>query len=128
MGNEHEAIERVVQLYIDGACDGDAAKLREAFHENAWMFGSMSGKRYDVPIAEYFAMADGNPADTDGSYKARIVSIEQVGDAATAVVEEEGFWGTVSFTDFFTLARIDGAWKIVNKAFVHTAGEPPAFD
>ena len=39
---------------------------------------------------------------------------------------EEGFWGTVSFVDFFTLARIDGAWKIVNKAFVHTDGEPPA--
>ena len=65
------------------------------------------------------------PADVDGSYKARVTSIEQVGDAATAVVEEEGYWGTVSFTDFFTLAKLDGAWKIVNKTFVHTGGEPP---
>jgi Putative lumazine-binding len=29
-------------------------------------------------------------------------------------------------TDFFTLAQIDGAWKIVNKTFAHTGGELPA--
>jgi Putative lumazine-binding len=51
---------------------------------------------------------------------------KQVRDAAFAVLEEEGCWGTVSFTGFFTLARIDGAWKIVNKTFAHTGGEPPA--
>ena len=126
--SDHDAIADVVQLYIDGARDGDAGKLREAFDANARMYGSLGGTRYDTPISEYFAMADGNPADVDGSYKARVVSIEQVGDAATAVVEEEGFWGTVSFTDFFTLACIDGTWKIVNKTFAHTGGEPPAFD
>jgi hypothetical protein len=52
-------------------------------------------------------------------------SAEQVGDAAFAVLEEEGFWGTVSFTDFFTLVKIDGTWTIVNKTFAHTGGEPP---
>ncbi len=31
----------------------------------------------------------------------------------------------MSFTDYFTLARIDGAWTIVNKTFAHTGGEPP---
>ena len=38
-------IERVVRLYIDGAREGDAAKLRDAFHEDAWMFGSIGGRR-----------------------------------------------------------------------------------
>ena len=45
-------IERVVQLYIDGAREGDASKLREAFHEDARMFGSLGGARYDEPIEE----------------------------------------------------------------------------
>jgi hypothetical protein len=49
----------------------------------------------------------------------------QVGDAAFAVLEEQGFWGTASFTDFFTLAQVDGAWRIVNKTSAHTGGEPP---
>jgi hypothetical protein len=124
-GSEQAEITRAVNLYVEGVRDGDAAKLREAFHPQAWMFGSMAGTRYDEPIDELIALVDGKPVDVDGSFQARVVSVEQVGDAAFAVLEEEGFWGTVSFTDFFTLAQIDGTWKIVNKTFAHTAGEPP---
>ena len=124
-GTEQAEITRVVNLYAEGVRDGDAAKLREAFHPQAWMFGSLADTRYDEPIDELIALVDGKPVDVDGSFQARVVSVEHVGDAAFAVLEEDGFWGTVSFTDFFTLARIDGAWKIVNKTFAHTGGEPP---
>jgi hypothetical protein len=124
-GTEQAEITRVVNLYAEGVRDGDAAKLREAFHPQAWMFGSLAGTRYDEPIDELIALVDGKPVDVDGSFQARVVSVEQVGDAAFAVLQEDGFLGTVSFTDFFTLARIDGAWKIVNKTFAHTGGEPP---
>jgi Putative lumazine-binding len=40
-------------------------------------------------------------------------------------VDDVGCWGDVSFVDFFSLVRIDGVWKIVNKCFAHTAGEMP---
>ncbi len=124
--NDRDEITRVVQLCIDGERKGDASKLREAFHEDARMYGNLGDQRLDVPIEELFAMSDGHPADVDGSYRARIISIEQVGDAAIVKVEEEGYWGSVSFTDFFSLASIKGEWKIVNKTFAHTGGEPPA--
>jgi putative lumazine-binding protein len=123
--NDRDEITRVVQLCIDGERSGDASKLREAFHEDARMYGNLGDQRLDVPIEELFAMSDGNPADVDGSYRARIVSVEHVGDAAIVKVEEEGYWGSVSFTDFFSLASIKGEWKIVNKTFAHTGGEPP---
>ena len=123
---EQSAITEVVHLYINGSREGDADKLRRAFHPDARMFGSLAGQRIDVPIDEFFALASGRPADVDGTYEARVVSLEQVGDAATAAIEETGFWGTLSFTDFFSLSRIDGEWKIVNKTFAHTGGEPPA--
>jgi hypothetical protein len=51
--------------------------------------------------------------------------VQQTGDAAVGVVAEEGYWGTVSFIDYFQLARIEGEWKIVSKLFAHTGGEPP---
>jgi hypothetical protein len=124
-GTEAAAISRTVDLYVEGMRNGDAAKLREAFHPDAWMFGSLAGTRYDEPIGELIAMVDGQPVDVDGSFQARVVSVEQIGDAAFVVLEEQGFWGTVSFTDFFTLAQTDGAWRIVNKTFAHTGGEPP---
>jgi hypothetical protein len=125
-GSEKAEITRTVDLYVEGVRNGDGARLREAFHPQAWMFGSVAGTRYDEPIGELIALVEEHPADVDGSFQARLVSVEQVGDVAFAVLEEQGFWGTLSMTDFFTLVQIDGGWTIVNKTFAHTGGEPPA--
>jgi hypothetical protein len=89
------------------------------------MFGSLAGTRHDVPISALFELAASAPADT-GKYQARILSVRPTGDAAVVAVAEESFWGTVSFVDYFLLARINGTWKIVCKLFAHTGGEPPA--
>lgn len=118
LGQETDEISQVVQLYIEGAARGDITKLRKAFHADARMFGQAEGTRYDVPVEEMFKM----PAADTGNYTARIVSIRQTGDAATA---EDHYWGAVSFVDYFSLARINGSWKIVNKVFAHTGGEMP---
>jgi hypothetical protein len=122
--DDYDAIHRVLQLCTEGEAKGDVAKLREAFHADARMFGSIAGERYDGPIAELFALAESEPADT-GNYRSRVLSVQQTGDAAVAVVAEEGYWGSLSFVDYFLLARIEGEWKIVGKLFAHTAGEPP---
>jgi uncharacterized protein YaiE (UPF0345 family) len=121
---DYDAICRVLGLCTEGEAKGDVAKLREAFHADARMFGSLAGERFDVPIEELFALAESEPADT-GNYRSRILSVQQTGDAAVGVVAEEGYWGSVSFIDYFQLARIDGDWKIVCKLFAHTGGEPP---
>jgi hypothetical protein len=121
---DYDAICRVLQMCTEGEANGDVAKLKEAFHEDARMFGSIAGERFDVPIAELFALAESEPADT-GSYRSRVLSVQQTGDAAVGVVAEEGYWGSVTFIDHFQLARIDGEWKIVCKLFAHTGGEPP---
>ena len=121
---DYDAIRDVVQMCLDGEATGNVEKLRTAFHEDARMFGSLAGERYDVPISELMAMSVKAPADT-GQYRSRILSVHQTGDAALATVAEEGYWGTVSFIDYLSLARIDDRWKIVSKLFAHTAGDPP---
>ena len=123
--SDYDAIRRVLELCIEGEAKGDVAKLREAFHADARMFGSIAGTRYDIPIEELFELAESEPADT-GNYRSRILSVQQTGgDAAVAVVAEEGYWESLSFIDHFQLARIAGDWKIVCKLFAHTGGEPP---
>src|ERR671939_129042 len=122
--SDYDAIHRVLELCTEGEAKGDVTKLREAFHPEARMFGSLAGERYDVPIAELFELAQSAPADT-GSYRSRVLSVQQTGDAAVGGLAGEGYWGTVSFIDYFLLARIEGDWKIVCKLFAHTDGEPP---
>lgn len=124
--DELDAINRVLKLYVDGSARGDGTKLREAFHPESRMFGSLGGRRVDIPIETFFELAAQGPADVNGSYRARVESVARVGDAAVATLVEDGFWGRVSFVDFFSLAKIDGRWWIVNKTFAHTGGEPPA--
>jgi putative lumazine-binding protein len=124
--SDHDEIVRVVQLYVEGTRRGDSGPLKEAFHGDARMFGSLAGIRYDVPITDLFELVDSGAADVDGSYQARVVSVQQVGDAAAATLVEEGTWGAVSFVDFFTLVRVDGTWKIASKTFAHTGGAPPS--
>ncbi|HET7129677.1 MAG TPA: nuclear transport factor 2 family protein [Gaiellaceae bacterium] len=123
---EDEAIAGVLRLYIEGAANGDAAKLKEAFHEHARTFGSLNGTRYDISAAEMIELEERSPRNSDGKYTANIMSIDQAGDVATATVEEDGCWGTASFTSFLTLAKIDGRWQIVNKVFAHVSGALPS--
>src|SRR5689334_15896008 len=109
----NQTVAEAVQLYIDGVAAGDAAKLEQGFHESARMYGSVGGQRLDIPIAEMITMIGAKPADVDGSFRGSIRSIDEEGDAAIAIVDEQGFWGALSFVDYFSLSRIDGSWKIV---------------
>ena len=52
----------------------------------------------------------------------KIVDIQIPGTAATATVEEEGCWGTLSFTNFFALAILDGLWQVTCKTLAITGG------
>ena len=121
--DDYDAIAATVQLYIDGSARGDAAKLSEGFHPAAQMYGAVGDDRYDEPITEYIKLMAESPGGE--TLRARITSIVQAGDAASATVVEDGFWGTLSFVTFLTLSRIDGRWRIVNKTFAHTGGEMP---
>ena len=122
--DDYDAIAATVQLYIDGSAQGDAAKLSEGFHPDAQMYGAVGDDRYDEPITEYIKLITDSPGGE--TMRGRISSIVQAGDAATATVLEDGFWGSLSFVTFLTLSRIDGRWRMVNKNFAHTGGELPA--
>ena len=122
--DDYDAIAATVQLYIHGSAQGDAAKLTEGFHPDAQMYGAVGDDREDEPIAEYIKLMAESPGGE--TLRARITSIVQAGDAASATVVEDGFWGTLSFVTFLTLSRIEGRWCIVNKNFAHTGGQMPA--
>jgi len=48
MSQDTTEVTRVVNLYIDGAGNGNADQLNEAFHKSARWFGSMDGVDYDM--------------------------------------------------------------------------------
>jgi hypothetical protein len=123
----HEDLDEVralISLYVDGA-NGDSNKLRQAFHSEATMTGHI-GDSYDTftPISGFMSMVESNPGAAGPIYQATIQSIDLTGDAGVAVLAERDFFGC-DFIDYFTVARIEGRWQIINKTYAHTGGQPP---
>jgi hypothetical protein len=121
---EQAAIEQAIQ-FTSTAPRRVTPRVKGDVSRSGRMLGSIGGQRFDMPIAQMIETLAAQPLDSNGEFSARLTAIEQVGDAATVRLEEDGCWGNISFVDFFTLAKIDGAWKIVNKTFAHTGGEMP---
>ena len=112
--SDNEMIEKTVQFYIDGAKSGKGDDMKPAFHNDATIFGYIGDDLFAGPIQKLFDWNDKNGPATE--LKTRIASIDVVGTIATVRLESDN-WTGHKFTDFFTLLKVEGAWKIMNKVF-----------
>ncbi len=113
-GSEHDVIAKVVQRYIDGARSGRGDDMKPAFHEDATIFGYVGADLLAGPIQKLFDWNDENGPAT--GLQARIADIDLIDTVATVRLELDN-WTGHRFTDLFTLLKVDGEWKIMNKVF-----------
>ncbi len=112
--SEHGAIAKAVQHYIDGAKSGKGDDMKPAFHKDATIFGYAGADLFAGPIQLLFDWNDeSGPA---AELQARIASIDVVDTIATVRLELNNWTGS-RYTDLFTLLKVDGEWKIMNKVF-----------
>ena len=112
--SEHDAIAKTVQHYIDGAKSGSGDDMKPAFHKDATIFGYAGAELFAGPIQQLFDWNDeSGPA---AELEARIASVDVVDTVATVRLELNN-WAGSRYTDLFTLLKVDGEWKIMNKVF-----------
>ncbi len=111
---EHDAIAATLQHYLDGAVSGRSDDMKPAFHEKATIFGYVGPDLVAGPIQELLDWHDENGAAK--TMQARIARIEVSKTVATVRIEIDD-WTGHRFTDLFTLLKVDGEWKIMNKVF-----------
>ena len=112
--HDREAITRTVQIYVDGGKSGKGADMKPAFHKDATIFGYIGPDLFAGPIQGLFDWNDQNGPAT--ALEARIADIDIEGTVATVRIELDN-WTGHRFTDFFTMLKVDGEWKIMNKVF-----------
>ena len=118
--SEYGMIDKVVQRYIDGAKSGRGSDMKPAFHKDATIFGYVGDDLFAGPIQQLFSWNDENGPAT--GLQAWIASIDLIGTVATVRLELDN-WTGHRYTDLFTLLKVDGEWKIMNKVFhVHPGG------
>ena len=112
--NDYDAITSAVQHYIDGARSGKGDDMKPGFHKDATIFGYVGEDLFAGPIQQLFDFNDENGPAKD--LQARIATIDIVDTVATVRLELDN-WTGHRFTDFFTLLKVDGDWRIMNKVF-----------
>jgi len=113
---EEEAVRKTVELYFQGQATGNGDYFRKAFHVDAKLFAVREGKFWQLTSEQFAANASGKPAADESQRKRKIASVDIAGNAAMVKVELD--YPTVKFTDYLSMLKIDGEWKIVNKTFM----------
>jgi len=111
-----EAAARVpLELYLKGHATGNGDYWRQAFHEGAKIQGIREGQLVSRTREEFAKGAPGKPADDEAQRKRRIASVDITGDAAVVKVELD--YPKAFITDYLSMLKVNGEWKVVNKIF-----------
>lgn len=113
---DYDAIISTIEIYQQTAISGDGAKMKTAFYDDAIMHGYIGPDFVGGPIQVLFDWANDNAGGEN--IKVRIANVDIVGTAALVRVETEN-WVGLNFTDFLSLLKTDGEWKISSKVY-HT--------
>ncbi len=117
---DESAIQQLVQqAYVDGLLNlGDLEKTRSGFHPDFVLLGLRNGQLSRLPIADWIASAENmksagqKPAPTT----IRNMTVDITGTAAAVKVELDRA-GKHIYTDYLSLYKFGGVWKIVGKIY-----------
>lgn len=114
-GAEDAAVRRAIEHYFQGHATGNGEEYRKVFHPDAKLFFIRDGKLTQVTSEEYISRATGKPPTDEGKRKRSVESIDISGNAAVAKLLLD--YPDAKITDYMSLLKIDGEWKIINKTF-----------
>lgn len=112
---EEKAARAAIQQYLDAHARADSQLMRNAFLPTAHIEGIRETGFTSWTVQEYSARFDGRPA-ADETLRRRtidhVIVSGTAGSASATLVH-----GATTFTDYFVLLKVNGAWKIANKVY-----------
>jgi hypothetical protein len=116
-GNADDAAIRkaIADHYFKAHASGSGDALKGTFVDEGRMMWVQDGQLRIRTSAEYIAGFSGKPPADEAKRTRRVVMTDATGDVGIAKVELD--YPDVKFTDYFTLARTAGEWKIIHKTF-----------
>ena len=115
--SEAEATAARVPLenYINAHATGNPDYIRKAFFPDAKIMAFRDGKLLNLSVEEFASRFSGKPAADESERKRRIDSLDITGNAGVARIVLD--YPDTTLTDYMSLLKVDGEWKIVNKVF-----------
>lgn len=112
---EYEAVQEAAMKFVNSVAEGDSSHARTLFVDNAVLFGYLNGKLEQGSIEQFYHNVDTVGAGEEFKARVDVLAVEET--VAVVRVLEEGWGGSIDFTDFLLMLKIDGEWKCVAKAY-----------
>jgi hypothetical protein len=113
---EEAAVRETVAHYLHGLKFNDVDSLKLAFYPEAKLLWIKRDKQLGQLTQEQWYKGFAASAGKEEKGDLRITAVDVTGNAASVKVEE--FYDTTKYTDYLSLLKLDGGWKIVNKIYV----------
>ena len=111
--SEIEAVKAPLENYLKNHIKGDSKQLGKSMHTVGKLMSVRDGKYRSVDFPRYLTGWKIRDEKIQAETASYIDSIEITGDVAVARLGLN--YPNRHFTDYMTLLKIDGEWKIVNK-------------
>ena len=113
--SEYDAVVAAAEKFTRSVAEGNSKYAKELFTEDACLFGFLNGNFERGSIEQFCRNVD--TVGAGEQFKTRIDVLDLEETLAVVRVLEEGWGGTIDFTDVLLLLKIDGEWKCVAKAY-----------
>lgn len=112
---EYKAVEEAAMKFVKSVAEGDSKYAKELFIDEAVLFGRLNGVLEHGSIEQFYHNVDTTPGNPKFNARVDVLMVEE--DLAVARVLEEGWGGSIDFTDVLLMMKFDGQWKCVAKAY-----------
>jgi hypothetical protein len=116
------AVRETVQHYLDGLKHNDVSSLKLAFYPEAKLFFVKKDQQLGQLTQEQWYKGFAASAGQEEKGDLQITAVDITGNAASVKVVE--VYDKSKYTDYLSLLKLEGGWKIVNKIYVAEPVKP----
>lgn len=112
---DYEEVLTAMEGYVNGLKTGNVAELKKTFHQDAIMYGHLGNDLSQGSVDNLYTYVEKFGAAPN--IKTNLTVLHKTPTTAVVRIEMEHDAADEDFTDFHSLIKIDGSWKVVAKLF-----------
>jgi hypothetical protein len=112
---DYDAVLSSASKYAEGLRTGSIAVTRDAFHSDAIMYGFNDGALVGGPISNLYDFVENFGSAPEMSTRLDVIAITPTTAVVRVDMENDAIGR--DYIDFLTLIKLEGAWKVIAKAF-----------
>ena len=112
---DYEDVLSAMEGYVQGLKTGNVAELKKTFHQNAIMYGHLGNDLSQGSIDNLYTYVEKFGAAPN--IKTNLTVLHKTPTTAIVRIEMEHDAADEDFTDYHSLIKINGEWKVVSKLF-----------